>query len=74
MSSPCKAIVEFKKEYGGDDDKIFKHKCCLFTPHKGIKHYTPSLLITMGGDRVTHDIHGNDITKTWSPYSNERID
>jgi hypothetical protein len=38
-----------------------------------LKHYTSSLLSTCGGERVTHDIHGNDITKTWSPYINEQV-
>jgi hypothetical protein len=68
---PCEARVKYRKEPGG---KIYDHKCCLLAPHPGLKHYDPVLLITMGGDRVTHDIYGNDITHSWSPYSNEELD
>lgn len=71
---PCKASVTFIKDMGSDNPKKFTQKCCLMAPHKGIKHYTPILLITCGGDRVTHDINGKDIAKTWSPYSNEPVD
>jgi len=39
--------------------------CCLFAPHKGIKHYNPRLLLTLGGERVTKDVKGKDIIKTW---------
>ena len=69
----CKAIVHFAKDMGSDNIKEFHHKCCLFAPHPGIKHFTPTLLITCGGDRVTRDITGKDITKSWSPYSNEAV-
>ena len=63
--TPCKATVLFRK----DEERIFHHKCCLFEEyHKGLKHFTPSLLLTCGGERATHDIYGNDITKTWSPW------
>jgi hypothetical protein len=68
---PCEARVRFQKEPGG---KIYDHKCCMFEPHSGFKHCDPILLITLGGDRVTQDIYGNDITHSWSPYVNEKLD
>ena len=74
--TPCKAIVHFRRDMGEpeEEQKVFHHPCCLFEEyHKGLKHYTSSLLSTCGGERVTHDIHGNDITKTWSPYINEQV-
>tara|TARA_Y100000310_G_scaffold233699_1_gene236595 strand:- start:112 stop:399 length:288 start_codon:yes stop_codon:yes gene_type:complete len=61
--TPCNATVHFDS-----GTKILHHKCCLFKPHTGWKHSTLSLLLTCGGERATHDIHGKDITKTWSPY------
>lgn len=70
---PCRATVHFAKDMGSDNVTEFNNKCCLFAPHKGVKHYTPTLLITCGGDRVTHDINGKDISKTWSPYPNELV-
>ncbi len=62
---PCTATITFTK-----DGKQFTQKCCLLSPHIGLKHYNPNLLITCGGEAVTKDISGNDITKTWSPYCN----
>jgi len=62
--TPCPAEIEFDNGAG----RILKHKCCLWYPHDGARHYTPTLLLTLGGDRVTCDIHGNDVTKTWSPF------
>lgn len=65
---PCPAKVTF---YPNPEDKECKPrttKCCLFTPHKGIRHYSPSILLTCGGERATEDINGNDITETWSPF------
>jgi len=60
--TPCKATVHFNNGY-----KIIHNQCCLFEEyHKGLKHYTPTLLLTCAGDRVTHDIDGKDITKTWT--------
>ncbi len=64
----CTATITFKKDMGSGNIKQFTHQCCLFAPHKGYKHYTPTLLITCGGERITHDIHGKDIAKTWSPF------
>ncbi len=75
-STTCKATVHFRQDMGEpeEEQKVFHHRCCLFEEyHKGLKHFTPSLLLTCGGERVTHDIDGNDITKTWSPYNNEQI-
>jgi hypothetical protein len=67
--TPCNATVHFDS-----GTKINHHQCCLFEEyHKGLKHFTPTLLLTCGGDRATHDIDGNDITKTWSPFSDEKI-
>lgn len=65
---PCKATVTFRKDMGNGIIRTFTNKCCLMAPHDGFKHYSPTLLITCGGDRVERDIQGNDITKTWSPY------
>lgn len=71
MSKPCPAEITFKKDMGSDNIKKFTLKCCLMAPHEGYKHYTPTLLITVGGDRVNEDIDGNDISNTWSPYAGE---
>lgn len=65
---PCRARLEFIK-----DKHKFNHYCCLLSLHEGYKHYDPVLLITVGGERVTHDVNGLDITKTWSPFI-EKID
>ena len=62
---PCQERVKFQHT---EDSKVFDHQCCLFTPHKGTKHYIPTITCTCGGDRVTHDIDGVDITKTWSGF------
>lgn len=59
----CEETVVFEK-----DGKVFQHRCCLMAPHDGLKHYDPVLLVTVGGERVTVDKDGRDISETWSPW------
>ena len=69
---PCEAVIKFQKDYGNEKPQIYENKCCLMSPHEGVKHYSPTLLLTIGGDRVNEDIDGNNISKTWSPYPGEQ--
>ena len=65
---PCRARIEYIKDYGDGNERKFNHHCCLLSPHKGYKHFDPVLLMTCGGDRVTEDINGVDISQSWSPF------
>jgi len=64
-------VIYPSTEFGSDLDQVIELPCCLLSPHKGYKHENPRLQLTVGGDRITKDIDGNDITKTWS-YCLER--
>jgi len=63
IQKPCRARIEYEK-----DERKFNHHCCLLAPHKGYRHYDPVLLLTCGGERVTQDVNGIDITNSWSPF------
>ena len=70
MPDTCEATVEVIYPYtafGGNEDKQLTLPCCLLAPHEGYKHYNPRLLLTIGGDRITKDASGQDITKKWAP-------
>ena len=69
----CEATVTFVKDYGDGNPKTYTNRCCLLVPHDGIKHFTPTLLLTVGGDIVTHDINGKDITGEWSSFCGMQI-
>ena len=69
---PCKAEITFVKDMGDGYPVKRSVTCCLMAPHNGFKHYSPSLLLTCGGNRVEEDATGTDITGTWSPYCNEK--
>lgn len=60
---PCRARVEYMRA-----ERKFNHHCCLLSPHAGYKHYDPVLLETCGGDRVTKDVNGIDISQSWAPF------
>lgn len=66
---PCSAKIEVIypfTAFGGEEDKRLVLPCCLLAPHAGYKHYNPRLLLTMGGDRITQDARGKDITSSWA--------
>jgi len=68
---PCSAKVKVVypgTQFGLESDQVIELPCCLVSPHKGYKHQNPRLQLTVGGDRITKDIDGNDITETWSYY------
>ena len=71
---PCSATVEVIfpfTAFGGEEDKRLVLPCCLMAPHPGYKHHNPRLLLTVGGDRITQDARGNDITGSWAPWVEE---
>lgn len=64
----CQEEVTFIRDMNDGHYPKFTVKCCLAVNHYGFKHYSPSIQMTVGGDRITHDINGNDITETWSGF------
>jgi len=46
----AKITVDFGKYFDGAKPRELS--CCLLAPHPGYKHYSPSLLITYGGDAI----------------------
>lgn len=50
FSRSCDAeiVVDFGQYFDGAKKRTLK--CCLMAPHPKLKHYSPSLLLTLGGD------------------------
>ena len=50
FSRSCDAeiVVDFGQYF--DNGKVRKLLCCLFAPHPKLRHYSPSLLLTIGGE------------------------
>lgn len=72
---PCLSKVEViypATTFGAEEDERLVLPCCLMAPHLGHKHCNSRLLLTCGGDRITQDAEGNDITGEWAPWVEER--